>query len=120
MKKISYFSYPAAIGVILFVIIFTLIRKFYYHATPALQEYLFPVFLGSTLGAVIGYIRNINKELESTNQELQYKNKQIHDSLTYAGSIQLSLLPPAMSGQFFLFELADSISQLLFVSVFFS
>jgi C4-dicarboxylate-specific signal transduction histidine kinase len=57
---------------------FTLIRIFYYGETPILQEYIFPLIMGSLFGGGIGLWRVQNteykKEIEGTLNDLKKSN----------------------------------------------
>ena len=88
MKKPIYLIFTTSIGLTFFLIMFTIIRKFYYDATLVLQEYIFPLVIGTVFGAGIGWWRiqtnehkeNLEKltdELKISNARLRHKNKEL-------------------------------------------
>lgn len=61
-------------GLLFFSIVFTLIRRYYYGEMPILQEYIFPVVMGTVFGGGIGLWRHQTikhkQELENTLNDL--------------------------------------------------
>ena len=68
MRKYIHLMISMIIGICFFGAFFTLIRLFYYEQTPALQEYIFPLMIGTVLGFSIAFwrirIREYNVRLE--------------------------------------------------------
>ena len=91
MKKHVFLFCSVSIGITFFGIMFTLIRTFYYQEFPSLQEYIFPLLLGTFFGTGIGFWRfqtnEQNKKLEIiahelriANTELERKNKKLSEA----------------------------------------
>ena len=91
MKKHAFLFCSIPIGIAFFGIMFTLIRTFYYKEFPLLQEYIFPILLGTFFGTGIGLWRiQTNKQNEKLEKiafelsiavtELQRKNKKLIDT----------------------------------------
>ena len=88
MKKSRYLLFSISIALCFFGTIFTLIRVFYYGTAPALNEYIFPVVMGTTFGTGIGLwrfqtnvynekLKNVMEALRVSNDKLQQKNREL-------------------------------------------
>ena len=95
MKKYAFLFCSVPIGITFFGIMFTLIRTFYYTAFPLLQEYIFPLLLGTFFGAGIGLWRiqtnEKNERLEITAFELSIANTELKRKNQKLEKVQVKL-----------------------------
>ncbi len=96
--KYKFILLSVSVALCFFGTMFTLIRVFYYGATPTLHEYIFPLIMGSGFGTGFGLWRTqtkayneklekmmkalslSNEELNKTNQELIAANKELKET----------------------------------------
>ena len=80
--KYRFLLFSVSVALCFFGTVFTLIRVFYYCATPTIQEYIFPLLLGSGFGVGFGLWRiqtkTYKEKLEKMMEDLRITNKQLH------------------------------------------